>query len=399
MQSKLICERLSRAWQVPGPRLRRDPASSGVLLFATGGNEIGRLPSPDVFTGRARRYHCLCVIDRSKATSLGKVTMPFNSFPLAFALDITNNVNAILQGLQPSQCPLVLYHSTSFPGITGIIDARALWGTCIDDLEDKTEIQHGVEMIEEEIRQRRFDRKSVAGRILRLVPEFLSERRRWTFVACFRETLGRQDADPAAAANCVKWERYRPYCAEFETLSAWEPRLRSGMHADRQYHRVIYDKALQRAAVARIITATIDCTAKNCIGSPEGPWGESLAKIHARIVAQSFIDMISGFKSPAYAWEDEWRIVCRPRFTHAGSAPNLEDENFRPYVKSGSLRYVELAAHEQGPIFSAFPARALAFRAIHVSDPGNRLASERQRIRSMLDKSGRSDISLRSYAR
>ncbi len=326
--------------------------------------------------------------------------MPFNSFPLAFALDITSNVSSVRQSLQPSLCPPVLYHSTSFRGITGIIDARALWGTCVDELEDKTEIQHGVEMIEAEIRRRRFDRKSIAGRVLRLAPEFLSERRRWTFVACFRGTLGRPtDADPAAATKCVEWERDRPYCAEFETLSAWEPRLRSGMHADQQYHRVVYDTDLQRAAIARIITATIDCSAKNCTGSLEGPWGESLAKNHARIVAQSLIDMISGFKSPAYGWEDEWRIVCRPRFTYAGSAPDLEDENFRPYIKSGSLRYVELAAHEQGPIFSAFPTRVLAFRAIHVSDPGNRLVSERQRIRSMLDTSGRSDISLQSYAR
>ena len=296
-------------------------------------------------------------------------------------------------------CPPVLYHSTSFRGITGIIDAHALWGTCVDDLEDKTEIQYGVGMIEAEIRQRRFDPKSVPGRVLRFVSEFLSERRRWTFVACFRKTLERPThADPAGATKCAEWERDRPYCAEFETLSAWEPRFSVGMHADQQYHRVVYDTEIQRAAIARVITAIIDGSAKNCTGSLAGPWGESLAKKHARIVTQSLIDMISRFKSPDYRWEDEWRIVCRPRFMLAGTAPDLEDDDFRPYIKLDTLRHVELAAHVQGPIFSGFPPRVLAIRAIHVSDPGNRLVCERQRIRSLLETSGRSDISLQTFA-
>jgi hypothetical protein len=305
----------------------------------------------------------------------------------------------IRRSLQPSVCPPVLYHSTSFCGIREIISTRRLWRTCVNDLEDETEIEHGVEMIEADIRQRRFGaRESVPRRVLHLVPEFLRDRRSWTFVVCFRGAFERPThADSAAAARCAEWDRDRPYCAEFETLSDWEPRLRLGINADHQYHRVLYDTDIQRAAIARVIGAVIDSTMKNCTGTLEGPWAESLAKDHARIVAQCLIDMISGFKSPNYRWEDEWRIVCRPSVRLAGSAPGLEDNNFRPHIKSGRTRYVELAAHEQGQIFSASPQRVLPFRAIHVSDSLNSFVRERQSIRSMLDRSGRSDICIRVY--
>lgn len=325
--------------------------------------------------------------------------MPFASFPFAFACDITEAVNLVRRSLQPSVCPPVLYHSTSFDGISGIISTRTLWGTCVNGLEDKTEIEHGVEMIETEIRQKLFGaRDSVPGRVLHFVPEFLRDRRSWTFVVCFRGALERPThADSAAAARCAEWDHYRPYCAEFETLSDWDTRLRLGINADHQYHRVVYDKDLQRAAIARVIGAVIDSITKNCTGTLEGPWAESQAQDHARIVAQCLIDMISGFKSPKHRWDDEWRIVCRPSVRLAGSAPDLDDNNFRPHIKSGRTRFVELAAHEQGPILSASPPRALPFRAIHVSDPLNSLLRERQSIRSMLDRSDRSDISIRVY--
>jgi len=326
--------------------------------------------------------------------------MSFTSWPLAFAVDITNAVNAVRQTLQPSECTPVLYHSTSFRGITGIIDTHALWATCVEDLEDKAEIQHGTDMIEAEIQKAGFkEANAIPEQILRFVPQFLTERRSWTFVACFRGTLEPPNlAEPAAAKRCAEWVGGHPYCLEFETLSDWEPRLRLGMHAELQYYRVVYDPALQRDAIARAITAVMDSAQKYCGGTLEGPWAESSAKSHARIAAQCLIDMISGFKSAGYGWEDEWRIVCRPRIMPAGSAPDLEDDNFGPYIKTGNSRYVELRVYEQGPVFSAFPPCVLPFRAVQVSDPSNSLFVERKRIRRMLDENRRLDIPIRVSA-
>ncbi|MBV9766040.1 MAG: hypothetical protein JOZ48_14435 [Acidobacteriaceae bacterium] len=320
--------------------------------------------------------------------------MGFTSFPFAFARDITDAVNSVRRNLQPTACPPVLYHNTSFRGISGILNTRTMWATCVDDLEDETEIEHGVKTVEAEIRQRRLGgKKSVVGRLLQLVPELLRERRRWTFVACFRRTLERPpDTDSALAAKCAKWDRDHPYCVEFETLSNWKPRLRLGIRSDQQYHRVVYDRDVQRTAVARAIAKVIDLASKNCTGALEGPLAEGLAKSHARLVAQSLIDMVCGFKSPSYSWEDEWRIVCRPATRLASSAPEFEDDHFSPYVKSGPTRHVELAAHEQGPISSLFQPRVLPFRAIYVSDSTNSFVRERQLIRSMLDDSGYSEV-------
>lgn len=320
--------------------------------------------------------------------------MPFTSWPLAFAVEISNSVTAIWESLQPSACPPVLHHNTTYAGITGIIETRAVWATCIEDLEDKAEIQHGVEIVEAEIRQIHFSEdNSIPEQILRFVPDLLKDRKSWTFVACFRGNLERPAiTDATAAKRCAEWEIGHPYGLEFDTLSDPQPRLRSGMFADVHYHRVIYDPALQRAAVARLITAVIASTQNNCAGTLEGPWAESLAKIQARIVSQCLIDMISAFKSPAYAWEDEWRVVCRPRITPAGSAPDLDDDNFRTNIKAGSSRYVELRTHEQGPVFNAFPPCVVPFRAVRISDPSNNLTTEHRRIRQVLEENGQQAI-------
>ena len=116
--------------------------------------------------------------------------MRFLSSALALGQEITEAVNLIRGWVQPSAWPPVLYHGTDFHGVKGIIRTHALWGTCVNDLADKTEIEHGVEIIKDKIKRRRFSaQETISERLLELVPEFLQERKSWTFVACFRGAL------------------------------------------------------------------------------------------------------------------------------------------------------------------------------------------------------------------
>lgn len=313
--------------------------------------------------------------------------MPFSSWPLTFHRDLEEAVGRIRRHLYPRQLPQALYHYTSFDGALGVIGSQTLWATCVEDLEDQAEIRHGIEMVQAEVQRRQdLHPASFPQRVLRSLSEALSTRRAWTFVACFR-------------AKRVRQER-GPYCLQFDTLSNWEPRLcLPGMSADVQYHRVIYKPRQKCAAIRHAIDSIARSTVTNSLGDPQGPWAESSVRFHARIAAQSLMNIISSFKGREFEWEDEWRIVCRPRSSAAASAPEMNDDGFRPLIKKDAKRdkrYVELRLFQQQQgLIVAFPRSEIPFSGIYVCDDSARRGAELQRIRKALQDCGRSDIELR----
>jgi hypothetical protein len=319
---------------------------------------------------------------------MGNRGMPFSSWPLTFGRNLAETVGRIRRRLYPRRLPSALYHYTSTDGVLGIIDSRTLWATCVEDLDDQGEVRHGIEMVQAEVRRlhdlgvARFPRQ-----VLGFLSEALSTRRAWTFVACFR-------------AKGVGQER-GPYCLQFDTFSNWEPRLHlPGLHADVQYHRVIYKPSQKRKAIRRAINSIVILAARNRRGDLQGAWEESIARIHARIASQSLMNIISSFKCCTFEWEDEWRIVCRPRCSTAGSAPDMDDDAFKPLIKKDEKRdkrYVELRVPQQDQMLLAFPRNTIPFSAIYVCDDSAGRDAERERIRAMLQDGGQSDIELRYW--
>jgi hypothetical protein len=302
--------------------------------------------------------------------------MPFSSWPFAFGRDLAQTVERLQSGLYPRRLPPKLYHYTTIDGVLGIINARALWATCIEDLEDQTEIRHGIEMIQEEVRRRQPD--GFPGLVIELLSGMLSTRRAWTFVACFRAKR--------------KTKERGPYCLQFDTLCDWEPRLRStGFHADVRYHRVIYKPAQQRKAIRHALDAIIDLARRYSRGIAGGPWMKSIASVHSQAASQSLMDLISAFKCSSFKGEKEWRIVCRPQCSIADSDPSMNDSNFRPLIKKDERlkrRHVELTISEQTDVFYASPKRAIPFNAVYPSPDAARRADV-ERIRDVLRDGGR----------
>jgi hypothetical protein len=291
--------------------------------------------------------------------------MPFSSWPLTFGHDLAETVGHIRSRLSPRQVPRALYHCTSTDGVLGIIDSKTLRATCVEDLKDQSEIYNGIEMIQAEVqRGRNLSVGSFPQQVLSLLSEALNTRRSWTFVACFRAKRG--------AKRVV--QEYGPYCLQFDTFSNWEPRLRlPGLQADIQYHRVIYESARKCNAIQRAIDSIIILAAKNSRGDLRGPWAESIARIHARTASQSLMNIIASFKHSTFEWEDEWRIVCRPRCSIAGSAPDMADDGFRPLIKTDATRsgkrFVELRlVQQENNVIRAFPGNAIPFSRIYVCD-------------------------------
>lgn len=80
--------------------------------------------------------------------------MPFSSWPLAFHQNVAEAIGRIRRQLSPRRLPKTLYHYTSLNGALGIIDSRALWAACVEDLDDPSEIRHGVEIVQAEVKRR-----------------------------------------------------------------------------------------------------------------------------------------------------------------------------------------------------------------------------------------------------
>ena len=141
--------------------------------------------------------------------------MSFSLRPVQFGNDLAETVHSIRLSLFGKGLPPVLYHYTGFKGVLGIGDSCALHAISTEDLEDQTEIQHGIEIVREEIQRKEGSNIDWFTRmLLRSLPETLSSRKPWTFVACFCPELGSAYLRPL-----------REYCLRFDTLSSPDPQL------------------------------------------------------------------------------------------------------------------------------------------------------------------------------
>jgi hypothetical protein len=315
--------------------------------------------------------------------------MPFTSWPLQFGFDLARTVLSITLDLRGKCIPSTLYHYTGLNGVLGIGNSCAIHATSVEDSKDQTEIEHGIDIIREEIQRklRESGLTSFTRMLLESLPDALSARKHWTFVACFCPKRG-------SAFHCAE---YGGYCLQFDTLSSSEPQLRAqGLYADVQYQHVVYKPSDQHKAIRRAVASITASAARNSSGERQGPWAESLVKSHARIVAQCLMDIIASLKSCKFAKDREWRIVCRPKSSLASSEPDLDDAAFnsRIEIRDDSKRRVELSVREQGEIIVPFPKRVVPFSAIYVTEDSHRRDEERSAILHMLEANGRSDIPL-----
>jgi hypothetical protein len=320
--------------------------------------------------------------------------MSFSSWPVKFGNDLAESTRSIRLRLLGKSLPPVLYHYTGFKGVLGIGDSCVLHAISTEDSKDQTEIQHGIEIVREEIqRKEESEIDRFAQMLLSSLPEALSSRKRWTFAACFCPELG------SSHHRTV----YGEYCLRFDTCSSLDPQLRPrGLHADVQYQHVIYAPSEKQAAIRQAINSIADAAVRNSSGTdPQGPWAQSVVKLHARVAAQGVMGIMASLKSPTFCKDNEWRIVCCPRSSIASSAPDLDDNGFSPLIdtRQDNKKCVELSVREQGETFVSFPKSVIPFSAIYVPDDFQRRDSERLAIVQMLEANGRSDIPLLKFPR
>jgi len=251
--------------------------------------------------------------------------MSFAISNMSLTVSLAEALREIQTELFSGPAPQYLHHYTRAAALESIIEGRALWGTCIADQADQTEISHTATIVNQFSGS--FDHlegTDFARDVLRRLPFFMEERKHWMFIACFCD-----DDDSA-----LHWKEYGDYRLTFPAPWTHTPSLALGDHqAECWYQRVIYEEAVQRSTIERALRAVVVAISKNTSGQNEGPWASAMVDGCARNTAQLLLGLAAGFKHSSYRGEREWRIVCAPRLGSNNSAPSWIDENFSVNIK------------------------------------------------------------------
>jgi hypothetical protein len=309
--------------------------------------------------------------------------MGFAISNMSLMLSLAEALRKIQIELFSGPAPPCLHHYTSAAALGSIIESRALWGTCIADQADQAEISQTAAMVTQFAeRFSDLEETGFARNVLRRLPFFMEERKRWIFIACFCD-----DDDSA-----LHWREYGDYRLTFPAPWIQTPSLALGdPQAECWYQRVIYDEALQRSAVERALRAIVTTISKNTNGRNEGPWAGAIVDDCARNAAQLLLGLAAGFKHSSYCGEREWRIVCSPRLGNNNSAPSWVDENFSVNIERTHRSHVLLQIPTQIAPFQPLPIPPVPLLT-WTWNPNRYQAEEVEKINQALSSNRRNDL-------
>lgn len=278
--------------------------------------------------------------DQQESLSFVGFSLSNLSLTLAIAQSLREIQREVFQGPPPQ----FLRHYTKHPAdVESIIRSRSLWATCIGDQSDQTEISHASGLVARLAEQIQFSGVSEFSlNVLKRLPHFMEERKRWIFIGCFCEE---DDSD-------LHWRRYGDYCLTFPSPWTGMPSLAlSDPGAECWYQRVIYDEQLQEDVIERALRSISLAISHNASGRNDGPWAEAMVDGCARNSAQLLLGLAVGFKRNSFQGESEWRIVCAPRLGSNSSAPQSIDEDFAANIKRSPRPHILLQIHQDRRLF------------------------------------------------
>lgn len=310
--------------------------------------------------------------------------MSFHVSNMSLTLAVSEGLREIKVDLFRGPAPRQLHHYTKAPVVESIIADRALWGTCLADQADQTEVSHAAALVAQLAESLAVRSNSFSRDVLRRLPFFMEERKRWIFIACFC------DDDNSA----LHWSSYGDYCLTFPVPWTSIASLTLGdSQSECWYQRVVYDEKMQRQAIERALRVIVSALAQNTRGQNEGPWAGAMVDGCARNTAQLLLGIAVGFKRSGFRGEREWRIVCAPRLGNNNSAPDWVDEMFSANIKQSPRPHVLLQIPRPQRLFMPLLVPPVPFLG-WTWNPNRYREDEVQRINSALISNHRGDLSV-----
>ncbi len=224
-----------------------------------------------------------------------------------------------------------LYHYTSFTGLLGIVDCRALWASDIRYMNDSAELKHTADLIRTEI-----TRRIGAGHAK---PDLLNQFFDWV---THRITNGHMLFAASFRANGNLLSQWRGYSRLGKGVSlGFNPDyiLRCAERQSFQIGRCIYNSEHQEQLIRQVIDA-VEALAEEHSREGDGPEhnGNSYRSIF-QMVESDLLRIAAILKHPSFREEEEWRIVS-PVITDYVAAPVLFREGTSmlvPYIQFALL--------------------------------------------------------------
>lgn len=279
--------------------------------------------------------------------------------------------------------PAYLYHYTTIQGVHGILGKGAIWATSVDYLNDTTEPDYTVGLIDElihkliyeETKSRGGEEFGVVNQLLWVRYELFQHRSRSNyFVTCFCEV----------SDLLSQWRAYGQnggFSLNFsaDKLESLVQRLNDhdGGDIDTKeerswyFEKMVYDKRTQRDLVESVLKSCIQaystCIEKHSIDQTllitaldkDADFRESFKRF-AQYWAKKLLRFVTLFKHPAFSEEKEWRMV------HRRSTADCKDLSFRdgkgwliPYTEVKIDLNTCLASITCGPPSSSLSVQSL----------------------------------------
>lgn len=222
----------------------------------------------------------------------------------------------------------ILYHYTSFKGLMGIVDSKALWASDIRYMNDSAELRHTVDLIRIDITQR-IASGHANPNLLNQFLDWVSYRianEHMLFGASFR-------------SNGNLLSQWRGYSSPGKGVSiGFNPMhiLKCAQSQSFKVGKCIYKSSDQRKLIKQVVDA-VEALAGECDENTDSSTGHSSQSYHDVFekIESDLLRIAAILKHPSFQEEEEWRIVS-PALTDYETFPVLFREGnamLVPYVE------------------------------------------------------------------
>ncbi len=206
-----------------------------------------------------------------------------------------------------------LYHYTSFTGLLGIVDSRALWASDIRYMNDSAELKHTADLIRVEI-TRRID----AGHPR---PDLLNQFLDWV---THRITNGHMLFASSFRSNGNLLSQWRGYSRLGKGVSlGFNPDyiLRCATRQSFQIGKCIYNCDHQEQLIRQVVDAVEVLAKEHDLKTQEVPLsGDKSYQTVFQLIESDLLRIAAILKHPSFREEEEWRIIS-PVVTDFVKAP------------------------------------------------------------------------------
>jgi hypothetical protein len=220
-----------------------------------------------------------------------------------------------------------LYHYTTFSGLLGIVQSRALWASDVRYMNDSAELRHTSDLIKFEVSER-IDSGPANSTLLSLFADWVAYRitnGHMLFGASFRShgnllSQWRGYSSPGKGVSLG-------FCPDYILQCAQQQQFMIG--------KCIYEPHRQRALIKQVVDAVERLAEEHASGEHTASERTGLYREAFAAVEIDLLRIAAVLKHPSFREEKEWRIVS-PVIANTAGAPILFREGHAmlvPYIE------------------------------------------------------------------